>query len=790
MKISSALLLFLLLAARLPAASRDRDYPPTLPGARQEIYKRIGDTNLAVHIFEPATPVTNRAAIVCFFGGGWQSGSPKQFESQCRHFAARGMVALAADYRVGSRHGAKAADCVADAKTCVRWVRQNAARLGIDPQRIVAAGGSAGGHIAAATATLPGFDAPGEDASVSAVPGALVLFNPVLVLAPLEGLELSGFGVGVGRARLGAEPRELSPAHHVKAGTPPTLILHGKSDTTVPYPTVEAFTKAMQAAGNRCELIGYEGQAHGFFNFGRGDGRYYRETLAAADTFLVSLGYLEPVAAAAQPASNPAAAATAAIAGARPNLLFILADDLGYGDVRANFPASKIATPNLGRLAAAGMRFTDAHSSSAVCTPTRYNLLTGRYNWRTRLQSGVLDGYSPALIAPDRLTVGKLLQQHGYTTACIGKWHLGMNWQRLPGVATNAEGWKVDYTQAIAAGPVTRGFDAFFGLAASLDMPPYVFIENDHTVGLPTTNKTWVRKGPAAADFEAEAVLPTLTARAVEFIQRQAGAASPFFLYLPLNSPHTPIVPAMEWLGRSGLNEYADFVMQTDAAVGQILAALDRTGAATNTLVIFTSDNGCSPSAKFEELAAKGHQPSGPWRGTKADIFEGGHRVPFFVRWPGRVQAGATSDQIICLGDLMATCAEILGAKLPDDAGEDSVSFLPALLGTDRLPLRDALVQHSINGSFAIRQGRWKLALCPDSGGWSAPKPGTAAANGLPRVQLYDLVEDPGEQQNLQARHPEVVARLTQLLEKYIAEGRSTPGMRLTNDVPVKRWQR
>ena len=473
---------------------------------------------------------------------------------------------------------------------------------------------------------------------------------------------------------------------------------------------------------------------------------------------------------------------------ARPNFLFILADDLGYGDVRANNPESKIATPHLDRLAAEGLRFTDAHSSSGVCSPSRYHLLTGRYNWRTRLQSGVLDGYSPPLIAPGRLTVAEFLRQRGYTTAGIGKWHLGLTWA-LPANAaagSKAEGWNVDYTRPIAHGPTTRGFDTYFGIAASLDMPPFVFIENDRTASLPTTNKTWIRKGPAHADFEAEKVLPAFTTRAVDFIGQQAGAGKPFFLYLPLNSPHTPILPTPAWRGKSGLNAYADFVMQTDASVGEILRALDRAGLATNTLVIFTSDNGCSPSANFAELAANGHNPSGPLRGMKADIFDGGHRVPFLVRWPASVRAGTTSDQLIGLGDFMATCAEVLDTKLPATAAEDSVSFLPALLGQDRAPLREALVHHSINGSFAIRQGRWKLELCADSGGWSAPKPGTPAAKGLPPIQLYDLTAEIGERKNLQAEHPEVVARLTKLLERYIADGRSTPGPPQTNDVAVK----
>ena len=263
-----------------------------MAGARSEIYKTVGATRLAAYVFEPTTPGTNRAAIVFFFGGGWQNGSPAQFESQCRHYAGLGLVAVTADYRVGSRQGAKPAECVADAKSCVRWLRQNALRLGIDPARIVAAGGSAGGHLAAATATLSGLENAGEDLTVSSVPNALVLFNPVLVLAPMEGVDLRGFGVNLGRDRLGAEAQALSPAHHVKPGTPPTLILHGKADTTVPFVTAEAFVAAMKRAGNRCQIVGYAGQNHGFFNYGRGDGQFYRETLQAADTFLASLGYL------------------------------------------------------------------------------------------------------------------------------------------------------------------------------------------------------------------------------------------------------------------------------------------------------------------------------------------------------------------------------------------------------------------------------------------------------------------------------------------------------------------
>jgi arylsulfatase A-like enzyme len=351
-----------------------------------------------------------------------------------------------------------------------------------------------------------------------------------------------------------------------------------------------------------------------------------------------------------------------------------------------------------------------------------------------------------------------------------------------------ADGWKVDYTRPIANGPTVVGFDEYFGISASLDMPPYVFIEGDRCRGVPTVEKTWIRKGPAHADFEAIDVLPALATRSVDYIGRRAAdarAGRPFFLYLPLTAPHTPIVPTADWQGKSGLNAHADFVMQTDAAVGQVLAALDRHGLADTTLVIFTSDNGCSPQANFPELAAKGHDPSAGFRGHKADVYDGGHRVPFIVRWPGKVKPGTTSDQLTCLTDLMATCADVLGAKLPDAAGEDSFSFLSALDGRATGPLREAVVHHSMNGSFAVRQGNWKLALCPGSGGWSRPRPGRDDASKLPPVQLYDMAADPGERTNVHDQHPEVVARLTRLLDKYVADGRSTPGPAQQNAVAV-----
>ena len=499
-------------------------------------------------------------------------------------------------------------------------------------------------------------------------------------------------------------------------------------------------------------------------------------------------------------------AATAVAAPAKPNIIYILCDDLGYGDVKCLNAQGKIATPHLDKLAAAGMYFTDVHSSSSVCSPTRYGIMTGRYNWRTKLQSGVLGGLSPRLIESGRLTVAQLLKNNGYHTAAIGKWHLGMDWVKKEGKTVaelNVESadqiHNVDYAQPIKNGPNAVGFDYYYGISASLDMVPYTFIENDRVTKLPTVDKDFpmflgraqgkCRLGPAAPDFEVEDVLPTLTTKAIGYVKSRAAdakAGKPFFLYLPLASPHTPIAPTKEWQGKSGLNFYADFVMQTDAAIGQLLAELDKQALAENTLVIVTSDNGCSPQADFPALLAKGHNPSYEFRGHKADIFDGGHRVPFLVRWPARVKAGTLSQQLLCLTDFMATAADIAGAKLPDTAAEDSVSFLPALLGTAKASLREAVVHHSINGSFAIRQGNWKLELCRDSGGWSDPRPGTPKATALPPVQLFDLDKDIGEQINVQDKHPEVVARLTKLLEKYVADGRSTPGTPQQNAVPIQ----
>jgi arylsulfatase A len=468
---------------------------------------------------------------------------------------------------------------------------------------------------------------------------------------------------------------------------------------------------------------------------------------------------------------------SAAVGPTPPNILYILADDLGSGDVQALNPQrGKIPTPHLDRLAREGMTFTDAHSGSSVCTPTRYGLLTGRYAWRTRLQSGVLDGGNDEpLIAADRLTVPGFLKQHGYATACIGKWHLGF--QSKPGAAATKGDGKKGFGKGglpagtrILGGPTTRGFDLFWGCSNARTMS--ALIEGDRVI----------------ETLEPIAMLPRLGQRAVSYLRDQAAAAKtgkPFFLYLPLTSPHTPILPTPEWRGKSGLGDYGDFVMMTDAIVGDVLAALDQTGLAGNTLVVFTADNGCSPQAGTDKLEQQGHFASAQYRGYKADIWDGGHRVPFLVRWPGKVTSGSASPQLICHTDLMATCADILGAQLPPTAAEDSVSILPALLGTATSALRSSLISHSINGSFAIRDGAWKLALCAGSGGWSKPRPGLDDHTGLPEFQLFNLATDPGETTNLAGQDPDRVAAMKATLETHIARGRTTPGPDQANDARI-----
>lgn len=468
----------------------------------------------------------------------------------------------------------------------------------------------------------------------------------------------------------------------------------------------------------------------------------------------------------------------------QPNIIFILADDMGYGDVSYFDNNSKLKTENLDRMAQEGVVFTDAHSSSSVSTPTRYGILTGRYNWRSTLKNNVLYGYDKALIPADRETMASMLRKNGYTTAGIGKWHLGWDWDNI-----DAGKDKVDFSKPVQNGPTTRGFDYFYGFCGSLDMAPYVYIENDMPTSLPdreTVNEgkySWWRKGPTGADFVHEEVLPNLVDRACNYIKEKAKADQPYFLYLPLPAPHTPILPTEEFRGKSGIGEYGDFVLMVDAMVGKVLQAVKESGEDGNTIVVFTTDNGCSPVAGIKEMEAQGHRPNSIYRGHKADLFDGGHRIPCILRWPEGTKPHEVR-QTVCLTDFYATFAAINGYKLMDSEGEDSYNLLPAIVSETEIdPIREATVHHSIDGQFTIRQGDWKLLLSASSGGWSAPTPtDTLALDSLPPIQLYNMKDDPSETTNVEAEHPEIVSRLRALMAKYVREGRSTPGAPQKND--------
>lgn len=470
-----------------------------------------------------------------------------------------------------------------------------------------------------------------------------------------------------------------------------------------------------------------------------------------------------------------------------PNIVYILADDLGYGDVSIYNPTSKISTPNIDRLAMEGMRFTDAHSPSSVCTPTRYGVLTGRYCWRTRLPIGVLNGYGQALIEKKETTVAELLKELGYTTGVVGKWHLGLDWYLKEGhedslsaygdvpILKNIKSDWIDFSRPPENGPFTHGFDYSYILPASLDMDPYCYLENDEVTEIPdaytpgndldapswATGAFW-RAGRMSPSFDFYQVLPTFIDKAKAFVAGQADEQEPFFLYLPLAAPHTPWVPTDEYDGKSSAGQYGDFVQMVDAYVGDFLTYLDDQQLNENTLVIFTSDNG--PFWKPEFIERFDHNAAGNLRGMKADIWEGGHRVPFIVRWPQKIEANVESNQITTLTNLIATVAELTGKPLLDGVGMDSYSILPQLMGNasdNSMPV----IHHSSKGYFAVRSGDWKLIDGRGSGGFSQPaiiKP----EPGEPTGQLFNLREDVGETNNLFTSNEEKVQELQSVLNQ------------------------
>ncbi|MFY0686455.1 MAG: arylsulfatase [Cyclobacteriaceae bacterium] len=486
----------------------------------------------------------------------------------------------------------------------------------------------------------------------------------------------------------------------------------------------------------------------------------------------------------------------------KPNIVIIYTDDQGYGDVSALNPGAKFQTPYMDRIANEGIVFTDGHSSDAVCTPSRYTLLTGRYSWRTALKKGVLRADGPCLIEKGRMTIASLLKENGYNTAMVGKWHLQMEFE---GTVKGGRDWSKPFTE----GPTAHGFDYFFGIPASMNYGVLTYLENERVLEPPTlwTKKknnpnpltyrgdirpkdyrmtppfdtvrgergAWVEAAPS---FNDELVLETLAAKAVEYINQSAAEAKsgkPFFLYMPLTSPHLPHCTHPDFQGRTNCGNYGDFMEETDYRVGQVLDALDENGLTDNTLVIFSSDNGAETNYVYQR-DTYGHFSSLHFKGGKRDIYEGGHRVPFLMRWPNGIEAGIEADIPVCQSDYLATIAEIVGAKFPDYAGEDSYSLLPILKGEKYTSeLRGPVIHHSASGHFAIRKGKWKLNLLRGAGGWLAPEevePESEEAI----YELYDLETDPGETTNRYFDEPEIVKSLKEELEQIIKNGRSTPG--------------
>ncbi len=480
-----------------------------------------------------------------------------------------------------------------------------------------------------------------------------------------------------------------------------------------------------------------------------------------------------------------------------PNIILILADDLGYGDVSCVSPQSRIHTANIDTIAADGAILTDCHASSALCTPSRYALLTGRYNWRSHLKFAVLPGQASHLIEEGRETLASLLKKQGYRTAAVGKWHLGMDWQVKNGYTlptsivdktAAADGMLegIDFAAPVKNGPNACGFDYFYGMPASLDQPPFIHMENDRVLTPPTvmvgvrnlsrhdpTQQFDVEYGPAEDGFDPAKIVPEMDEKVLSLVSQYAEGDQPFFLYYPTLAVHAPLLPSPEYQGKSGLNAYGDLVLQLDGFMGRLDALLREKEIQDNTLLIFASDNGCSPVADYPTLISRGHNPSSIYRGWKGHIWEGGHRIPFIVRWPGHIPAGTRSQALCCLTDVFASVAEAVGAKYGDDAAEDSVSMLPVWLGiTDCI--RAEVIHHSGNGSYSIRMGDWKMEFCQE-GGSGMGRPDKLDPD-APPYQLYNLAGDTTERYNLYGTQPKLEQELLELLADYIRRGRSTPG--------------
>ena len=510
-------------------------------------------------------------------------------------------------------------------------------------------------------------------------------------------------------------------------------------------------------------------------------------------------GFLRAMAAGAAAAVLPGSLRGAKAPGRKPNIVFILADDMGYGDVGCYNPQSKVPTPNLDRLAREGIRFTDAHSSSTVCTPTRYSVLTGRMCFRTGMRGVFTGAGGPCLIEAERLTLPQMLRDKGYTTACFGKWHVGLTFYDRDGKPIHNSGLKavrrIDYSRAIPDAPIHRGFDHFYGTACCPTTDwLYAYIDGDRVPVPPTglLDKGPLPKHPYSRDNRRGMIAPNYDLQEVDlvfldkskrFLERHVSQHpdKPFFLFHSAQAVHLPSFPAKRFQGKTKAGPHGDFIHELDYVVGELMRTLDRLGVAKDTLLIFSSDNGPETLTTVRMRTDHKHDPARPWRGMKRDNWEGGHRVPFIARWPGRIRPGATTGQMTGLTDLMATFAAVVGAKLPEGAAEDSYNMLPALLGkaADE-PVRRYLLQQTISLALSIRRGPWKYLDHKGSGGnnyrsdrlrpYALPETAPEAPG-----QLYNLAEDPGETRNLYFKHPEIVKELKAKLDEYKSSGRSAP---------------
>ncbi len=482
----------------------------------------------------------------------------------------------------------------------------------------------------------------------------------------------------------------------------------------------------------------------------------------------------------------------------QPNILLILADDLGYGDVACYNPEAKVPTEHLDRLASEGMKFTDAHSPSTVCTPTRYSIMTGRMAFRLNYRGVFTGAGGPCLITADRLTLPGMLKTAGYETAMFGKWHIGQTFYDADGNPIDRDGLeavqRIDYSRPLTGGPIDRGFDHFFGTACCpttdwlyayidgnrIPVPPTQIIDKSN---LPKHEWSFdCRPGMVAPDFDLEEVDMVFLQKSLQFLDNHVTTKKdkPFFLFHSMQAVHLPSFPAKQFQGKTNAGPHGDFIYECDHVVGQLLKKLDSLGIAENTLVIVTSDNGPEVGTVINMRNIHQHDGAHPWRGMKRDNWEGGHRVPFLVRWPGHVPAGSVADQTVCLTDIMATCAAITNTTLPNDAAEDSASFLPILNEQTNVATRDYTLHQTISLALAIRQGKWKYLNHKGSGGNSYEAPNMkpyALPETAPEAtgQLYDLEADPGETTNLYFEQPEVVAKLKSLLNETIKSGRSVP---------------